>query len=525
MSDNNEEKKGLLKKLMDKLDFHKVEDENIDFKEIFKSQKNAKEKEEYRVRELRKDKDDPLSGRKILIDQVKNDEDDKGRIRRNYRKRKSKSSILKRINLKYIVFPIIAILFFVSIYFILTKVDGNSINRIENEFYTAMDKENIKKLRDLIYIEGESKEYYNQSIGNFVQLYKTDEKFKKFIKNSIETDVKNIKKNKEYISKNIVGVIKRNDEDSIVPGYKIKITPLKIHDDSIIDKNIVIGENVKDNVENLLVIPGVYKVRSNWEYLQLENEVVIKYTGDKTNFNLYVDYSKSKIINDNINIEEGDFVLNVYGAPDDALVFIDEKNTGMTVNEFNEFGNKKLTSENTIAVVKSNNVGCLASELVSLREVNNSVELPLDYNNDFYLDKFINIARKTLDEDEMAFRNSDINIFSTLGGEGLENAITWIKDNIGYERYYVRDYISYLIDIDSLDVRPTSAYIGGYLNYREGQYDKDETDIEMGLEEFTDKKVGFHFKYNEKDKKWYVDLWGTTYRYIGNENTILLKLE
>ena len=478
---------------------------------------------------MKRDKDNPLSGRKILIDQDQNQvENKKIDSKKKVKKDSVFSSIVGRINFKYIVFPLIILISFVVIYFILVKVDSKSINKIENEFTTAMEDENIKKLKELIYIEGEKKEYYDQSIGNFVQLYNKDDNFKKFINKSITEDVEKIKENSEYQTENIVGLVKQNDDSSVIPGYKVKITPLKIQDDSIIEKKIVIGDKVIDNVKNLLVIPGVYKVRSSWKYLNLENEVVVKYTGTDTNYNLYVDYSKSKIINEETVLEEGDFVLEISGAPDDALVFVDEKNTGLTVAEFNEFGNKKLSGKNSIAVVQSNNVGCLASESVSLKETHNVIDLPLNYNNEFYLDKFINIAKKTLEEDELAFKNSDINVFSTLGGEGLESAITWIKENIGYERYYVREYISYLVDIDSLDVRPNSAYIGGYLTYREGQFDKDEKDIkdiEMGLEEYTDKKVGFHFKYSEKDKKWYVDVWGNTYRYVGTENTILLKLE
>ncbi|MDL2311058.1 hypothetical protein LJC13_03670, partial [Peptostreptococcaceae bacterium OttesenSCG-928-C18] len=70
-----------------------------------------------------------------------------------------------------------------------------------------------------------------------------------------------------------------------------------------------------------------------------------------------------------------------------------------------------------------------------------------------------------------------------------------------------------------------SAYIGGYLNYKEGKFDNEEKNPNIdALEEYVDKKTGFHFKFDEEKGKWYVNLWGTTYRDIKTDNTLLLKL-
>lgn len=129
----------------------------------------------------------------------------------------------------------------------------------------------------------------------------------------------------------------------------------------------------------------------------------------------------------------------------------------------------------------------------------------------------------------MAFENSDINLFSTIGGEALDTAIGWIKSNIGYNQYYVRNYMSYLIDLSSFEVNISdfneTAYIGGFLSYKEGRFSKDEEVNKDKLEDNIDKKVGFHFKFNDDTESWYVDLWGSTYRNIETNNTILLKLD
>ena len=209
------------------------------------------------------------------------------------------------------------------------------------------------------------------------------------------------------------------------------------------------------------------------------------------------------------------------------MVFLDSKNTNLTVKEFNEYGNKNISNFSTISVVEKNDFGLGISELVDINSSFYGVELSVDYSNNIMLDYFMNLIRITLEEESLALENSDINFLTTIGGETLDSVIGWIKDNIGLNQFYVRYYMSLLVDIDSFSTSIKNynqkAFVGGFLSYKEGKFSKDEEVDESKLKEYTDKRVGFNFVYNEEDGRWRVD-WGATYKNISTDNTILMKL-
>ncbi|MFY9283336.1 MAG: hypothetical protein WAO56_04360 [Miniphocaeibacter sp.] len=523
-NDDNNKKidiKGYFHRLMDKLDFHKVEDEEINIKEIIKKEKDKKVKDEKLVK--LKDKNNPLSGRKILIENSNNLEKDKevNKINSNL-ETSPKDGKLKFLLIFVTIICLAIIAFLLFINFKVTDID-----KIEGEYISAIEDHNINKLEKLTYIEGDKKEYYKESFNNFIDLYENDKDFADYVKNSISSDIKNIKENENYSTENLIGVVKSNRGNLFSKDYKIKITPINIKDESIVKKEVEIGKLYK--TKDLTLLPGIYKIKSEFEFLKLSDVVKIKYENKENNFNILMDFKNSKLANENFKIIEGDFELVIDSVDEDAIVFVNGKNTNMTVEEFNEFGNKNLSKQDSIAVVEKSKFGYALSNSVSLENVDDYVDLEMNYENNFYLDHFINIIKKTLKENEMAFENSDINLFSTIGGEALDTAIGWIKSNIGYNQYYVRNYMSYLIDLSSFEVNISdfneTAYIGGFLSYKEGRFSKDEEVNKDKLEDNIDKKVGFHFKFNDDTESWYVDLWGSTYRNIETNNTILLKLD
>lgn len=107
-----------------------------------------------------------------------------------------------------------------------------------------------------------------------------------------------------------------------------------------------------------------------------------------------MDFKNSKLANENFKIIEGDFELVIDSVDEDAIVFVNGKNTNMTVEEFNEFGNKNLSKQDSIAVVEKSKFGYALSNSVSLENVDDYVDLEMNYENNFYLDHFINIIKR-----------------------------------------------------------------------------------------------------------------------------------
>lgn len=547
LSENNNKKpkdKGYIGKLLESLDFHKVDDENINFKEILKESKNSvssKEKENISFKKYGGKKDDPLHGRKIIIrkdEKTKDDKEDKKQntkeIKLNEENEKDNKkenklnnllSNIKKINPMFVIIPIVVVIFSVLIFNFINSSDN--LNNIKQEFISSIEKEDIDKLQDLVIIDGGNKDFSKESLNNFISLYNKDKEFKNNIDKSLDEDIESFKKDKSFVGKNLIGIIKNNESGFFAKDYKVKITPLKLKDDGILDKKIIIGDK-KVKAKDLYLIPGIYEFDYSYEFLKFNSFIEVNYINNSTDYSMVTDYNSLEIKNDKYVLEDGDYKIKIKNAPESAIVFINGKNTGITVKEFNNMDSKNLTDKDSIAVVDKTSIGYALSDSMALINTNGTVNLEVNYNNRIYLEYFIGLIRQTLSEDEQAFKNSDINMITTLGGKTLDNVMGWIKDNIGYGQYYIRDYLSFLLDIDSFEVNiseyNSEAYIGGFLSYKEGKFSKDEEVDEKKMEEHKDKKIGFHFDYDENEKKWTVD-WGTTYRNIGTGNSLLIKLK
>ncbi|WP_099203581.1 TcaA second domain-containing protein [Miniphocaeibacter massiliensis] len=490
-------------------------EKNIEEKTNSEIKKEKAGKNSFNFRIL-KDKLSEIMGR------FKNDKEDENKVQ----KRKFPIKFIYLITSLACVF-----LLFLGI-MIVSGGDSVSLDNVSKEFIQRLEEGNTEKIEEIVSFEGKNTESYKKSISNFVKLYKEDNEFKEYVKTSVESDVKNIQENKNYKTKNLIGIVEAGKKHLLFPGYKVKISPLSINTESIVEKTIKIGDEREIIKGEMLVIPGVYDIITEFEFLKLKDLAYVKYQNNEANYNLNLGYSNSEIYNDSFDLQEGNYKFEIRNADDEALVFIDGKNTNKTVEEFNEMEGKNLDDGNSIAVLNKSAIGYGLSDSIALINADGSAKFKVNYENNLMLDKFISMIKTTLQNDSKAFRNSDINMLTTLGGEELDAAIGWINKNIGNNQYYIRDYMSYLVDKDSFDVKEggyfssTSAYVGGYLNYKEGKFSNDDKNPDLNnLDEYVDKKTGFHFKFDEDEKAWYVDLWGTTYRSIETNNTLLLKLK
>ncbi|MDL2310780.1 hypothetical protein LJC13_02235, partial [Peptostreptococcaceae bacterium OttesenSCG-928-C18] len=183
-------------------------------------------------------------------------------------------------------------------------IEGESfaIDNVSTDFMMLLEEGNVDKVKSSVVFEGENTKDFENSIPNFIQLCKEDEEFKAYVKSSIEADVKSIKKDENFKTGTLVGVVESGKHNLFFPGYKVKISPLVVSSESMVDKFIKIGDKKQDIKENTYVIPGIYHIITEFEFLKLSNSATIKYENNEAVSSINVDYSESKISNEHFEL-------------------------------------------------------------------------------------------------------------------------------------------------------------------------------------------------------------------------------
>lgn len=438
----------------------------------------------------------------------------------------------KEVKNKKPVFKIFSLLLLIVLiafgsYVFISGSNKYTLEEVYPTFVQALEEKDVNKLESLLEFDGLGRKPTSEEMTSFLNLIEEDESYKQDLIAKLNEDLEFFNKDINYESTGFIKIKKEGKKYLVKDAYILEVgeTKAKSLDGNILLKNgkdIIIKTEEAENV-----VPGIYEGITENGILKLSSSLKIdnRYLNDgevDINFN----EADAEIANETRNIEDGESKIKINSSEKSAIVFVNGENTELTVKEFNRLDSQDLKIGDKLALALKLPWGYATSEEEEVKGNKDSISLQVKKADNYMKEKFINIIKKTLKEDEIGYETGDLSVFTTITGTQMERNRSWINGNKSYGGYYIKDYRKLELDMDSFEVGNNwqgpgyVGYIGGYITYGQEKYNKNYQEKpskdELTLHE--NERVGFHFKWMEDEKEWKIYMWGNTYRPISSKN-------
>lgn len=438
----------------------------------------------------------------------------------------------KEVKNKKPVFKIFSLLLLVVLiafgsYVFISGSNKYTLEEVYPTFVQALEEKDVNKLESLLEFDGLGRKPTSEEMTSFLKLIEEDESYKQDLMAKLNEDLEFFNKDINYESTGFIKIKKEGKKYLVKDAYILEVGETKAKS---LDGNILL-KNGKDTIikteEAENVVPGIYEGITENGILKLTSSLKIdnRYLNDgevDINFN----EADAEIANETRNIEDGESKIKINSSEKSAIVFVNGENTELTVKEFNRLDSQDLKIGDKLALALKLPWGYATSEEEEVKGNKDSISLQVKKADNYMKEKFINIIKKTLKEDEIGYETGDLSVFTTITGTQMERNRSWINGNKSYGGYYIKDYRKLELDMDSFEVGNNwqgpgyVGYIGGYITYGQEKYNKNYQEKpskdELTLHE--NERVGFHFKWMEDEKEWKIYMWGNTYRPISSKN-------
>lgn len=248
-----------------------------------------------------------------------------------------KSSIFKKI-----IFSVIGVALLIGIVFgvkyIKPMFQENLAEKtitaesVKGKFIQSVQAKSSEQMMSIVKSSNQSVPFRNKDAEEFINEINSNPEYQATILKWLEDDEANLKSDKSYKSTNRLKMVKEND------GYKILIDPIKI--------TIENPENAKLSLENAseYAFPGkkILLIESNDLTLRQNYDLSFFSKNNAINWDI-VDINKTL---SDFDVTSGEKNYEIRKTiDDDCLVFVNDKNTGLTTDKFNEKGRKNLTED------------------------------------------------------------------------------------------------------------------------------------------------------------------------------------
>lgn len=248
-----------------------------------------------------------------------------------------KSSIFKKI-----IFSIIGVALLIGIVFGIKYIKpmfrenlaGKTITAetVKSKFIQAVQAKSSEQMISIVKSSNQAVPFRNKDAEEFINEINSNPEHQTTILKWLEDDEANLKSDKSYKSTNPLKMVKEND------GYKILIDPIKL--------TIENPENAKLSLENAsqYAFPGkkILLIESNDLTLRQNYDLSFFSKNNAINWDI-VDINKTL---PDFDVASGEKNYEIRKTiDDDCLVFVNDKNTGLTTDKFNEKGRKNLTED------------------------------------------------------------------------------------------------------------------------------------------------------------------------------------
>ena len=248
-----------------------------------------------------------------------------------------KSSIFKKI-----IFSVIGVALLIGIVFGIKYIKPMfqenlaektiTAESIKGKFIQSVQTKSSEQMMSIVKSSNQSVPFRNKDAEEFINEINSNPEHQTTILKWLEDDEANLKSDKSYKSTNPLKMVKEND------GYKILIDPIKL--------TIENPENAKLSLENAsqYAFPGkkILLIESNDLTLRQNYDLSFFSKNNAINWDI-VDINKTL---PDFDVASGEKNYEIRKTiDDDCLVFVNDKNTGLTTDKFNEKGRKNLTED------------------------------------------------------------------------------------------------------------------------------------------------------------------------------------
>lgn len=433
----------------------------------------------------------------------------------------------KKSKLSQLLIPLLSIIAVFSL-FLAVMFNFTDKKHVVADFEKAINESNTSKIKKYLLTDKES--ISDLEIEAFAKLQKDDQLYKSQLIGAIKEDSSKLTLDKNYKSQRPYRLEKVGKLFLLFPDYKIVIDSLNLRFDLEEPTNLSLA-GVKYDMTNrlgVLLIPGIYQVDllpdggsyyinlSSSNDKLLDKELVLDLKGIKENpidkpiLNVDENSKNEEIKKENPSSSSEEIDFKILTEDKDAKVFVNDKNTGLNVEEYNK-SNKILKEGDKIKLSMEYPWGQSFSEEYLYEKSDKSVELVVkkaDMNGASEL--IIAKIEQMLKEDEKARQTMDTSAFTTL----LDPRLSEMKDIIarGKERgmEYYRKYNTISYDLASMNIKDEgngnySCHIAANIAYEATEYPKGQN-INSGYEEiyYLNNGFAFNLKYSKEKNSWFV---------------------
>ncbi|MDY6064792.1 MAG: hypothetical protein SPI59_00495 [Finegoldia sp.] len=385
------------------------------------------------------------------------------------------------------------------------------IDKLYNEYARAIDERNFDYLNSIVEVEGMNvaMEDYKTTFA----LLDDDFEFENQLKTYVKEDVEKIKKDPSYVSDRNVRVVKAKNRWIFLPGYKVAWTPITLtnKDGGELEVESSTDKLKLESGESKKFIFGRYNTTYQSSDLMVKDKIDLKDL-TKKDYNYYFN-GNGEIANGKVDLKKGEKVVHINTNDPNAIVFVNGKNTSLTVDEFNEMGKFDIDENSEIFLLARPQWGYVTSKSESTKG-KDSLDLNINYMNGNIQRQVISLLKKTFKEDEKALATNDISNYTSLSSEAYHREEANLSLNEGYGRLVSRKYDSFKVDRNlEVDSESESEFkVEVFANFREAKYGIDEEKpADEDLEKAENVPYSFTISYDYDEKEYYITNWEKSY--------------
>lgn len=360
-----------------------------------------------------------------------------------------------------------------------------------------------------------------------ISTFEEDETKFKTIEKWLKEDAENLKKDPNYKSDRPIRLQKSGKILGLFDDYKIHLDPIKLKvekNDEVQTTILLNGKEEAVSDKEYELFPGKYTIFYYDNNIKLKEDITLFYdekSDIKTvSYGAGTEYQLANEV-EKLDTNSNESSFKILTRDENSILFVNDKNTELTVKEFNKLSGTNIKQGDILKVVTKMPWGYTISDGVTYqgeKKINVSTSLTDKRLLEVAIARTIELLR----EDVQSRGKKDASLLTTMIDPSLRIEAKRVESLINNGREYVGGYPSMEFDLNSFEIREYGdtyeMYIGGHLLVQETTYPQNSKPPQLTSitpEEFT---VGFHFIYDKEKKNWYSNIWGFTTRTITRTN-------
>ena len=360
-----------------------------------------------------------------------------------------------------------------------------------------------------------------------ISTFEEDESKFKIIEKWLKEDAENLKKDANYKSERPIRLQKSGKVLGFFDDYKIHLDPIKLKVEKNDEVQTTIFLNGKEEAisdKEYELFPGKYTIFYYDNNIKLKDEITLFYdekSDIKTiSYGAGTDYQLANEV-EKLDTNSNTSSFKIVTRDENSILFVNDKNTELTVKEFNNLSGTNIKSGDILKVVTKMPWGYTISDGVTYQG-ESKINVSTSLNDKRLLEVAISRTIELLREDVQSRGKKDASLLTVMINPSLQIETKRVESLINNGREYVGGYPSMEFDLNSFEIREYGdtyeMYIGGHLLVQETTYPQNSKPPQLSSITPVESMVGFHFIYDKEKKNWYSNIWGFTTRTITRTN-------